>query len=193
LAEINWRYDKAEADNMQLTPGAFELLVFLARNQRKIGIVTNGDSYRQWQKLFITGIADFFRPVIISEEVRLRKPCPEIYQLALNQLGVEAQNCAFVGDSPSEDIAGANSVGLVSIRIRQGKYCSVEPLNELEEPIYEFNSLFELESALSSAFECPPDMRAQTTPSRKLPKVQNEISFNLRRSNSIPHEVGDED
>ena len=111
LAEINWRYDEAEEANTRLTPGAFELLVFLTRNQRQMGVVTNGDSYRQWQKLFITGIADFFQTVDISQEVHLQKPYPEIYQLALRQLGVETQDCAFVGDSPSGDIAGANSVG----------------------------------------------------------------------------------
>ena len=50
--------------------------------------------------------------VVISKVVGLSKPDPAIYRLALHRLGVDAAETWFVGDSPSNDIAGPQAVGL---------------------------------------------------------------------------------
>lgn len=55
-------------------------------------------------------IADF-APVVISGEVRLRKPDPAIYQLVLDGLGVPAGSCLFVDDN-EPNVRGAEAVGM---------------------------------------------------------------------------------
>jgi HAD superfamily hydrolase (TIGR01549 family) len=152
LTELTWAYDRAEEVNMKLFPGASHLLKSLLQNKLKIGVVTNGDSYRQWKKLLLTGIGEFFETVIISQEVNRAKPDPEIFQMALGEIGeVEASKCAFVGDDPKNDIAGANKSNLISIRVRQGRNATKEPANTEQEPQFEFRGLKELKDSLSIA------------------------------------------
>ena len=99
------------------------LEVVRAVQQRVLtGLVTNGPSQIQREKLHRLGIADLFPIVIISEEVGVAKPDPAIFRLALDRAGVPASQSAFVGDNPAVDIAGAQAAGLMSIWYnRQGR------------------------------------------------------------------------
>lgn len=67
-----------------------------------------------------------FDVVIISGDVRIDKPDPRIYHMALDALGCAAQESVFVGDSLSTDIAGALAVGcrpvLMDLRDRHPSY-----------------------------------------------------------------------
>lgn len=51
----------------------------------------------------------------MSEAVGLRKPHPEIFQLACQQLGVIPQQCIFVGDNEVADICGAKALDMKTI------------------------------------------------------------------------------
>ncbi len=59
--------------------------------------------------------AALFDVVVISSEVRLRKPDPEIYLLTARHLGLEPAECVFVDDLPP-NVTGATDVGMVGIR-----------------------------------------------------------------------------
>jgi putative hydrolase of the HAD superfamily len=50
--------------------------------------------------------------VLISIEFGRRKPHPLIFNEALRRLGARPEEALFIGDSLSEDIAGAQSVGM---------------------------------------------------------------------------------
>ena len=58
---------------------------------------------------------ELFDAVVISGEVRMRKPEPRIYLHCARQLGVEPQRCVFVDDLPP-NVAGAVAVGMVGVR-----------------------------------------------------------------------------
>jgi epoxide hydrolase-like predicted phosphatase len=58
--------------------------------------------------------ADMFDAVLISGEVGLRKPEPEIYLLAARQLGLTPYECVFVDDL-AINIRGAVAVGMVGV------------------------------------------------------------------------------
>jgi putative hydrolase of the HAD superfamily len=60
------------------------------------------------------GWSDLFDVVVISGEVGMRKPEPEIYQLTVDQLGVPAQQCAFVDDL-RPNVRAAAELGMVGI------------------------------------------------------------------------------
>jgi epoxide hydrolase-like predicted phosphatase len=60
---------------------------------------------------------DAFDALVISAEVGAMKPQPEIYQLALKQLQVEANEAAFVDDMP-KNIEAADALGMHGIVFR---------------------------------------------------------------------------
>lgn len=103
--------DHAWAD-CQLMPHSHEVLAELRQCGLKLGLVTNGWSEKQRQCMAGLGLADAFDTVIVSREVGCSKPEPRIYALALEQLGVQAAQTLFVGDSPLNDVAGPQSAGM---------------------------------------------------------------------------------
>jgi putative hydrolase of the HAD superfamily len=57
---------------------------------------------------------ELFDAVVISGEVGLHKPQPEIFLLACERLGLEPAECVFVDDL-RENVAGAEAVGMTAI------------------------------------------------------------------------------
>jgi putative hydrolase of the HAD superfamily len=70
---------------------------------------------------------DLFDAAVISGEVGMHKPQPEIYLLACERLGVEPADAVFVDDL-RENCAGAEAVGMTAILHRD----SAETVAELE-------------------------------------------------------------
>jgi HAD superfamily hydrolase (TIGR01509 family) len=60
---------------------------------------------------------DAFDWVVISAEIGRMKPQPEIYRLALKQAEVEANEAAFIDDTP-KNIEAANALGIHGIVFR---------------------------------------------------------------------------
>lgn len=92
-------------------PGAPGLLDALA-GRYKLGLITNGYADSQRWRLSACGIAGRFQAVVISDEVGLRKPDPRIFAIALRTLGVRPEEALYVGDSLSDDYAGARNAGV---------------------------------------------------------------------------------
>jgi putative hydrolase of the HAD superfamily len=67
-----------------------------------------------------TGVASLFEAVIISAEVRLRKPDPRIFRRMLEMLRLDAGEVLFVGDTPRDDVWGAFQVGMHTAWISKG-------------------------------------------------------------------------
>jgi FMN phosphatase YigB (HAD superfamily) len=73
------------------------------------------------------GLENQFDPIIVSDEVGLKKPDPRIFQLALDHADVDdALAAVYVGDNPTDDIGGAKAFGMSTIwyrRFRSEKSC----------------------------------------------------------------------
>jgi epoxide hydrolase-like predicted phosphatase len=76
------------------------------------GLVSNSWSTAHYDRKLL---AELFDAVVISAEVGLHKPQPEIYRLAAERLGVEPEVCLFVDDL-KENCEGAEAVGMTAIR-----------------------------------------------------------------------------
>jgi len=89
------------------------------RSRYHVGIISNGagDDHddSQWSVLRQLGLLDLVDSVWISDEVGFRKPDPRIFEVALEEVGVDPAEAAHVGDSPAKDVAGANAAGLTSV------------------------------------------------------------------------------
>jgi len=59
-----------------------------------------------------------FDATVISGDVGLHKPEPEIYELGAERIGVPPANCVFVDDL-RENVAGAEAVGMTAILHRE--------------------------------------------------------------------------
>lgn len=84
----------------------------------RLGLISNAEpSFRE--ALGTLGLLPYFDEVVLSCEVGLRKPDPAIYQLALRNLNLLAEETWFVDDQP-ENVRGAIGVGIRGYRIHRG-------------------------------------------------------------------------
>jgi putative hydrolase of the HAD superfamily len=60
-----------------------------------------------------------FDVIIVSGAVNRRKPHPEIFKKALQELGVTAEETVFVGDTVDADVIGAKAAGMKTIFIER--------------------------------------------------------------------------
>ena len=89
----------------------------LARLQRRgypLAVVSNWDS-RLPQLLDDLGLAPFFQTQVVSALEGVEKPAPEIFLRAAARLGVPPEECLHVGDSPLDDLRGAESAGVRAV------------------------------------------------------------------------------
>ena len=101
-------------------PGAAEVVRELAKRY-PLTIISNGFKEVQYYKFAHSGLAECFAHTIISEEVGINKPQPEIFRIALQMNGVTADEAIMIGDSYSSDIAGAKNAGIDQIWLHEGE------------------------------------------------------------------------
>jgi putative hydrolase of the HAD superfamily len=96
--------------------GPDEPMIDAVRRARAAGIRTGlisnswGDGLAYDPEL----LRELFDVVVISGEVGLHKPEPEIFRLAAQRIGLVPQECVFVDDL-RENCAGAEAVGMTAI------------------------------------------------------------------------------
>ena len=72
-----------------------------------------------YKLLKAAGIYRYFDVLVVSGAVNKRKPHPQIFQAALEPLGVEAAEAVFVGDTVDADVEGPKAVGMHAIYIER--------------------------------------------------------------------------
>jgi HAD superfamily hydrolase (TIGR01509 family) len=72
---------------------------------------------------------ELFDGIVISGDVGMHKPEPEIFLLGAERIGVPAAECAFVDDL-RENCAGAEAVGMTAI-LHRGADSTLPRLEEL--------------------------------------------------------------
>lgn len=89
----------------------------------KLGIITNGPSEGQRNKLRKSGADKYFAEsaVVISGECGMKKPDPEIFRYACGKLNVLTEESVYVGDLYQKDILGARRAGLETVWICSGR------------------------------------------------------------------------
>lgn len=83
----------------------------------RVGVVTNGYTTVQRQKIDYYRLDTYVDFVLISEEVGAYKPERAIFDMALANAEVAARRALFVGDTPTADIEGARQAGLHAVLI----------------------------------------------------------------------------
>ncbi len=96
---------------MVVTDQALHVLARLRAAGFRLGIVSNCtiDSGTVLDETPLPAAVD---AVVLSFAVAIAKPDPRIYRRALTSLGVDAAECAYVGDGADRELDGASSLGM---------------------------------------------------------------------------------
>lgn len=102
-------------------PDAAPALAALRERGLRLVCVSNWDC-SLGEVLARCGLAGALDGVVSSAEAGARKPDPKIFAAALALAGSAAEETLHVGDTPSEDVAGAQAAGLRALLIdREGE------------------------------------------------------------------------
>lgn len=125
-----------------LMPYAKEILEYLYPRYN-LYILSNGFRELQATKMKSSGIFHYFKKIILSEDINVMKPYPEIFHFALSATQSELKESIMVGDSFANDIIGAKGVGMDQV------YYSLSRDKELEsQSTFFIHTLKELETIL---------------------------------------------
>lgn len=97
-------------------PDAVETLVTLRAMGHKIGLISDcsWETPHLWPA---TSLAPCFDVTTFSCATGTRKPDPRIFTMTCEELGVMPEGCLYVGDGGSDELAGAERVGMTALRI----------------------------------------------------------------------------
>ncbi len=140
-------YEHTKFGYLKPFPGVVPTLIKLKQRYR-LGVISNGLAVKQWEKLINLSLHHFFDVVVTSEEVGYEKPATEIFEAAMQKLGVAGEECVMVGDRLDTDVLGGKLAGMRTVWLRRGKYSRAEPKSEDEKPDAVIYEIVELPEAL---------------------------------------------
>lgn len=108
---------RIEQTKIRLTKGSKKILDFCREKDIFTGVITNGFSRPQWNKVKHLGLVEWIPRgrIIVSGDEGIRKPDPEIFNLAQKRFGLDRKEAWFIGDTYATDISGAIEAGWNSI------------------------------------------------------------------------------
>jgi pyrophosphatase PpaX len=109
--------------------GVDDLLETLAGEGRKLGVVTSKRRRTVDLAFDVLGIGRFFHTVVSADETVRHKPDPEPVLVALDRLGSDPAEAAFVGDSPF-DVGAGKAAGVFAVGVTWGRLHSEQRLVE---------------------------------------------------------------
>ena len=106
-------------------PDAVPTVAELRRRGHRLGMISacSEEVPNVWEQ---TPFAGLFDSTVFSCSVGVSKPDPRIYELAREELGVQAGECLFVGDGANDELPGAEQAGMTALQLRVPN----EPLTE---------------------------------------------------------------
>jgi putative hydrolase of the HAD superfamily len=90
----------------------------------RTGLISNSWGTRRYDRPLLS---ELFDGIVISGEVGIRKPTPEIYELGAKEIGVETESCVFVDDLPF-NLEPAAELGMATVH----HVSSEQTITELE-------------------------------------------------------------
>lgn len=101
LAEDKEARFREMAELLKRLAGLDDVLAWTEKHGLKLALVTNAPTKNAHFMLSALGLAETFSTLVIADEVKVGKPDPAIYRLALNELNVTPEQALTFEDSPS--------------------------------------------------------------------------------------------
>ena len=142
--EFSRKYLAAIAQGKDLIDGAEEICRYLSERYRVV-VVTNGMKETQTSRMADSVLEPFIEKMIISDEISIAKPEPEIFEYAMNAIGfTDKERVIMIGDSLSADILGGVNFGIDTCWINPSKMTGSAQIV----PTYEIQDIRELKNLL---------------------------------------------
>ncbi|NJE47656.1 TIGR02253 family HAD-type hydrolase [Thermococcus sp. GR7] len=136
-------YHNTKFAYLKSVKGARKVLLELKKDGFGLGVITDGDPIKQWEKILRLELDEYFDEVFISNYLGVKKPHRKIFEKALRKFNVEPHEALMVGDRLYSDIYGAKQVGMRTVWFKYGKYANRE-LDYLEYADFTIKSLEEV-------------------------------------------------
>ncbi|BAY27231.1 HAD family hydrolase [Calothrix sp. NIES-2100] len=129
------------AANLQPLSGFSELIEWTQAHQLKRALVTNAPRLNVEFILDVLGIKEVFQTIVLAEDCTAGKPDPTPYNVALNNLGIQAPEAIALEDSPSgiraAVAAGIRTIGIASthdpkILLEVGAFIAIPDFTNLQ-------------------------------------------------------------
>ncbi len=89
-----------------------QVVIELSKRGYLLGLIANTITETEIPDYLVEeGLTGYFKTVVLSSKVGIRKPNPEIYWEAARRIGVEPAKCVYVGDNPVRDVEGTRAAG----------------------------------------------------------------------------------
>jgi putative hydrolase of the HAD superfamily len=123
-----------------------DTVIELSRRGYLLGIIANTITETEIPDyLESEGLTGYFKTVILSSKVGIRKPNPEIYWEAARRIGIEPAKCVYVGDNPVRDVEGTRKAGYgMFILFYEPATQAKEPPTQDAKPDYTIREMKEL-------------------------------------------------
>ena len=110
---------------LRLFPCIKEILQGLKERGAGVYLVSNAQSCFTLDELDELGLTPLFDGILISSDAGVKKPCPDIFDVAFNKFSIKKEECIYVGNDLHDDVLGASGAGLKTVYIeteQSGKY-----------------------------------------------------------------------
>jgi ribonucleotide monophosphatase NagD (HAD superfamily) len=124
-------------DTQELYSDVFELLDGLS-DKHDLFLISKKEAGRN-EILEKFGINKFFKKIIFTDNKSV-----ETFQ---EIIGTD-KSAIVVGDRVQGEITIGNELGLITVLVKQGKFSSVVPINEIQKPKYTINNISELKETI---------------------------------------------
>ena len=144
--ELTYQYRRTKG-RRGVVDGGVETVKELNRRGFAVGIISDLVGTREIDEwLDEGGLRPYFKTVQQSSVCYVRKPGPAIYYYAIDEVGIPAENSAFLGDNLDRDIIGAKAVNMgMTIAAKWGaKKYTLNAENRPDCVIYAFPQLLDL-------------------------------------------------
>ena len=112
---------------MQPDPAMFDAVAAARRVGIRTGLVSNSWGEEGYDR---ARFDELFDVLVISGELGMRKPAPEIYALAAERLGRPPERCVFVDDLPG-NLKPARALGMATVVHRGDAAATLDEVGEL--------------------------------------------------------------
>lgn len=99
--------------NITMTKTMKDILVYCKNNKIQLGIITNGPSAHQREKIKSLNLGDYIKQdyMFISGDYDFAKPDIQMFEYAEKVMQIEKKDLIYIGDAYENDVVGAKQAG----------------------------------------------------------------------------------
>jgi putative hydrolase of the HAD superfamily len=120
---------RSHKPTISLYEDSLPTLMHLKDHGIRLGILSDGMSSTQRNKIASLGLENIFDAIVCTDELgkEFWKPSIVPYKVALDLLEVSPSEAAYVGNDPAKDFVGANSLNMLTIQVTRDSHRDYTP------------------------------------------------------------------